>query len=519
MSMAAELALPVGTEVAGLVIEKILEVGPYDTDYLVHVDGTPRRLKEFLPTQWSLRDGVQPQPRDAEDRGAMRWWLRSFMDRWQAAARIRHPGFSQVFQVFEANATAYVLTELLPGETLDQLLQRVGAVEPTRLQPLFVPLLEAVGLLHAAGLAPLDLNPGRLRLRADGSACLATLGSLRAPLRLQSGLLMTTGTPPYLAPEQVQAGAAVGPATDIYALAAMLHRAVSGHAIPASAQRAGGALTPLAQASDGRCPEALAAAVDAGLELESAKRPQLTTLLTALGAPADAIVAPPASASPAAPALRRRGPMLAAAGLAAVVAAIAAVLWWPRHPQPEAAVSPAASASGSTVSRPTVAAVPPIATAQVGLDQLAIELLKKQQALDAQRAQLEAEVQKLQQQLQAQRLKAQQEAEAAAQEALQRAQQQAAEAQAKKQQEAAERAAAEARHVAEVVARANKNCSLPAPRLSVDNNLIYDNALQVPGALKLSSGAIRLPPVRLPDGSQQQFEITPDSCAHRMRFY
>jgi hypothetical protein len=82
---------------------------------------------------------------------------------------------------------------------------------------------------------------------------------------------------------------------------------------------------------------------------------------------------------------------------------------------------------------------------------------------------------------------------------------------------AAQNAEAERERQAKAIATARKTCSLPAMDLSVAGNLNYFNALSAPGATKTSTGAIRLPPVEVADGKTAVYEITPDSCAHKVR--
>ena len=53
--------------------------------------------------------------------------------------------------------------------------------------------------------------------------------------------------------------------------------------------------------------------------------------------------------------------------------------------------------------------------------------------------------------------------------------------------------------------------------LSEGNNLNFYNAISVPGAQKVGSGAIRLPPIELNDGTKAVYDITPDSCAQRVK--
>jgi hypothetical protein len=67
------------------------------------------------------------------------------------------------------------------------------------------------------------------------------------------------------------------------------------------------------------------------------------------------------------------------------------------------------------------------------------------------------------------------------------------------------------------VARAKSKCEIPAPELSENENLVYENATAVPGAVKQKDGTVRLPEVTLADGSTAVFVIDEDSCAHRQR--
>lgn len=68
----------------------------------------------------------------------------------------------------------------------------------------------------------------------------------------------------------------------------------------------------------------------------------------------------------------------------------------------------------------------------------------------------------------------------------------------------------------QVIAEARANCRIPAPDLSADGRLTYQRAQRIPGAARRGR-AISLPPVRLPDGRDARFEITPDSCARLVR--
>src|SRR5699024_5221157 len=83
-------------------------------------------------------------------------------------ARFNHPGIVQIFEVFEANRTAYLVMELIEGPSVGQLLHTRG--EPFAVDEVLDVVLRAggaLGAVHAAGLLHRDINPSNIMV--DGS--------------------------------------------------------------------------------------------------------------------------------------------------------------------------------------------------------------------------------------------------------------------------------------------------------------------------------------------------------------
>ncbi len=121
----------------------------------------------------------------------------------------------------------YLVMELVEGPTLAQCCVD-GSLTPERLASIGADLAEALAYVHSQGVVHRDVKPANILLAADG-AKLTDFGIARiVDGARHTGTGLTIGTAPYLAPEQVT-GAAIGAATDVYALGLVLLECLTGH--------------------------------------------------------------------------------------------------------------------------------------------------------------------------------------------------------------------------------------------------------------------------------------------------
>ena len=160
----------------------------------------------------------------------------SFVARFRAeaqhAAALHHPNIASVFDYGEVEENgeqlAYLVMELVDGESLAALLARKRQLDvPTSLR-ILRGTAAALAVAHSAGLVHRDVKPGNVLVAHDGTVKITDFGiawsASSVPLTRTGQVI---GTAHYLSPEQAQGGRAT-PASDVYALGAVVYECLAG---------------------------------------------------------------------------------------------------------------------------------------------------------------------------------------------------------------------------------------------------------------------------------------------------
>ena len=147
----------------------------------------------------------------------------------QAIAAMRHPNILNVYDFGQYEGAPYMIVEYMPGGSLADLAK--SGVKLTQAEALdrLGEIAGALDYAHANGIIHRDVKPANVLIDRNGAAILADFGLAKL---MQSGSVKTmsgttTGTPAYMAPEQVT-GSSVGPAADIYAFTTMAYEYLAG---------------------------------------------------------------------------------------------------------------------------------------------------------------------------------------------------------------------------------------------------------------------------------------------------
>lgn len=219
-------------------------------------------------------------------------------------ARLDHPSLARLMDWGMHAAGGYLVLELVPGATLERRLRDDGPVRSTRqVRPLLRSLADATGAIHQAGILHRDLKPANIVVRPDGSAVIIDFGAARPLAAAASGADSEDfASEGYAAPEQYEVGGMEGPWTDVYALAAIAYRILTGAPPPAAPRRKGDDVSSLpALGQIALADPALAEALAAGLSVDPAQRPRTIDAWSAALADLDAAARGPSLADAALP--------------------------------------------------------------------------------------------------------------------------------------------------------------------------------------------------------------------------
>lgn len=144
-----------------------------------------------------------------------------------ALQKLRHPAVAAVLDAEADSTEAFIVTELVDGDTLEEHVRARGALGADDLLALAAGLRDALAAVHRAGVVHRDLKPSNVLLTDDGPV-LIDFGIAQAAgdtSLTSTGLVV--GTPGYLAPELIDGGEPSA-ATDLWGWAAVLAFAATG---------------------------------------------------------------------------------------------------------------------------------------------------------------------------------------------------------------------------------------------------------------------------------------------------
>jgi predicted Ser/Thr protein kinase len=140
---------------------------------------------------------------------------------------VRSPFVAEVIDTDVTGDMPYIVTQYVPGRTLDEVVREDGPVQGAALGRLACGLAQALAAVHSAGVVHRDLKPGNVMM-VNGQPVVIDFGIAQAldSTRLtMTGMFM--GTPGYLSPEVIE-GQQSSRASDVHAWGATVAFAATG---------------------------------------------------------------------------------------------------------------------------------------------------------------------------------------------------------------------------------------------------------------------------------------------------
>ena len=140
-------------------------------------------------------------------------------------ASMSHPNIVTMLTAEKLDDVFFIVMEYVPGETLEQLIIREGALELGRALDYTCQMCNAVDHAHRAGVLHRDIRPGNMLLSETGLLKVTDFGTSRF-LEIAAHGTTVIGSPPYMAPEQFRGKAVF--ASDVYSVGVTMYQMVTG---------------------------------------------------------------------------------------------------------------------------------------------------------------------------------------------------------------------------------------------------------------------------------------------------
>jgi len=396
--------LPPGSRLAEFEVTSLVGQGGFGAVYEAW-DHTLERvvaIKEYLPVSLSTRqfDGTVV-PLSERQRETFDLGMRSFINEARLLAQFDHPSLLKVYRFWQERGTTYMVMPFYRGDTLRQALAAIpGGVDEGWLLRIMDGVTQALAVMHGANCYHRDIAPDNIiLLEGSGRPVVLDFGAARRVITDKTQAITVILKPGYAPIEQYaeMPDMSQGAWTDVYALAAVMHVAVSGRAPPPSVARLlSDSYAPLAhnEVLRQRYSLQLLSAIDAGLGVRPESRPQSMAELRAMlgldgaqtvipprtvqaaspiagqgaarSAPAGSAAAPASSSSPAPAPAPGRGKAIALAGVLGLAVLGGGGWWWSQQggtppDKPSVVVAPPPPTETPVVQAPPPPAPPPSA--------------------------------------------------------------------------------------------------------------------------------------------------------------
>ena len=184
-------------------------------------------IKEFLPER-SSRKGTKFIWSPSITPHQKREQLQRFNSEAESLSKCNHPNIVKVFDCFEENDTAYIIMDLVKGETLSSILKRDKKIKESQVKSYFLELANALKVVHGNDLLHRDIKPDNIIVNQHNKPILIDFGNSREFVEGRTQKMTSIGTREYAPLEQNSSIGKFAPRIDIYSLSATIYELLTG---------------------------------------------------------------------------------------------------------------------------------------------------------------------------------------------------------------------------------------------------------------------------------------------------
>lgn len=233
-----------GTIIGGkYIVGKAISYGGFFVSY-IGMDAEVQRkvtIKEYLPSDFTTRSAGEKEitiySGDALEQ--FEEGLSTFLNegnRIQQSGTL--PGIATVYDCVAENDTGYIISEYLEGRTLKEILDKGKTYTAKETYEFACTLLGGLAKLHRVQVVHCDIAPENIVLTDDGQIKLIDFGAIRYATTSNSKSLAVILKQGYAPEEQYRSKGEKGPWSDVYSVAAVMYRMMTGRVPDESVERA-----------------------------------------------------------------------------------------------------------------------------------------------------------------------------------------------------------------------------------------------------------------------------------------
>ncbi len=215
------------------IVGKVLGYGGFGVTYIAWDSLLEQKvaIKEFLPSEFATRmlGRMEITIFSGDKEKQFMEGLVKFVEEAKKLAKFNNvPGIIKIFDCIEENNTAYIIMELLEGESLSSRLEKEKKMSADKAISMLLPVMESLRQVNSQGIIHRDIAPDNIFITKQNEIKLIDFGAARYATTSLSRSLTIIIKPGYSPEEQYRSMGDQGSWTDVYSIGATLYRMITG---------------------------------------------------------------------------------------------------------------------------------------------------------------------------------------------------------------------------------------------------------------------------------------------------